>query len=97
MKNMFQTLKPQLEWGAWLAQSVKHLTSAQVHAVHEFETRVGLCAASLEPGAFSGFCVSLSFCPSPTLTLSLSKINKTLRKIFGRISTKFKSSPLSRV
>ena len=35
---------------------------------HEFEP----CADSSEPGAFLGFCVSFSLCPSPTRALSLS-------------------------
>ena len=46
--------------------------------VHEFEPHIGLCADSLEPGSCFRFCVTLSLCPSPTcsLSLSLSKINK---------------------
>ena len=65
-------------WGAWVAQSVQHPTSAQV-TIPQF---VGLslvsgCADSSEPGACFGFRVSLSLCSSPThaLSLSLSKIN----------------------
>ena len=67
-----------------MAQSVKHLTLAQVHdlAVCEFEPRVGLWADSSEPGARFGFCVSLSLCLSPACALSLpfSKTNKGLKK-----------------
>ena len=64
--------------GPWVAQSVKHLTSAQVIdiTVHGFEPRDGLWAESSEPGACFGFRVSLSLCPSPARTLSLSKISK---------------------
>ena len=42
--------------------------------VHVFESRVGLCADSSEPGACFGFRVSLSLslCPSPARTQSLS-------------------------
>ena len=47
---------------------------------HEFEPCVGLCADSSEPGACCGFCVSLSLCPSPAHALSLSKINKNVKK-----------------
>ena len=83
-------LKNKIARGAWLAQSVERLTSAQVmilHAVRGFEPHIQLCADS---SACFGFCVSLSVCPSPTcvrmcalslsvslsLSLSLSKINK---------------------
>ena len=40
--------------------------------VCEFEPHVGLCADSSEPGACFRFCVSVSLCPVPTHTLSLS-------------------------
>ena len=40
--------------------------------VREFEPRMGLCVDSSEPGACFGFCGSLSLCPSPAHTLSLS-------------------------
>ena len=40
--------------------------------VCEFKPCVGLCADSSEPGAYLGFCVFLSLCPSPTHTLSVS-------------------------
>ena len=61
--------------GAWVAQSVKRPTSAQV-TVREFEPRVGLWADGSEPGACFRVCVSLSLCPSPVHALSVSKINK---------------------
>ena len=53
-----------------MAQSVKCPTSAQVMITPcvKFEPRVGLCADSLEPALDS-------------LSLSLSKINKMLKKI----------------
>ena len=58
-----------------MAQSVKHLTSAQVMTlVCEFEPRVGLCADNSEPGACLGFCVPLP--PRPSPACALSKINK---------------------
>ena len=60
-----------------VAQSLKRRTSAQVMmSQSEFEPCIGLCADSSEPGARSGFCVSLSLCPSPTHTLSLSVSQK---------------------
>ena len=60
-----------------MAQSVKPLTSAQVMtSVCELEPCFGLCADSLEPGAWFGFCVSLSLYPSLTSALSLSLKNK---------------------
>ena len=72
-------------WGAWVAQSVKRLTLAQV-MISRF---VGLSPAlgfvvtarSLEPASDSVF---LFLCPSPAHTLSLcvSKINKTLKTFF---------------
>ena len=59
--------------GAWVAQSVERLTLGSGHdlAVSEFESRVGVCADSSEPGACFRFCVSLCLCPSPAGTLSL--------------------------
>ena len=73
-----------------MAQSVERPTSAQDFSsghdltVREFEPRVRLCADSSEPGAYFGFCVSPSLCPSPAhaLSLSVSKINKNIKKIF---------------
>ena len=50
-------------------------------SVREFEPHVGLCADSSEPGARFGFCVSLSLCPCPALTLSLkNKIKNNIKK-----------------
>ena len=67
--------------GAWVAQSVKRLTLGSGHdlAVSEFESRVGVCADSSEPGACFRFCVSLSLCPSPARALSLSKMSITAK------------------
>ena len=73
-------------WGAWVAQSVEHPTSAQVmiSQLMSSSPAIGLCADSSEPGACFRFCVSLSLCPSlayaVSLSLSLSRINKTLKK-----------------
>ena len=67
--------------GAWVAQSVKRLTSGQVTAqvmISRFaslSTALG-CAGSSEPGACFRFCVSLSLSAPPTLALSLSKMYK---------------------
>ena len=65
--------KNEASWGAWLAQSVGQLTSAQVMILQSVSSspRIGLCADSTEPGACFGFCVSLSLCSSPTFALSL--------------------------
>ena len=54
-----------------------NFTSGHDLTVHGFEPLTGLWADSSEPGACFRFCVSLSFCPSPThaLSLCLSKIN----------------------
>ena len=57
-----------------MAQSGKCPTSAQVMiSVREFEPHIGLCADSLGPGTCFGFRVSLSLCPCPIHTLSLSQ------------------------
>ena len=70
--NMWPILKLRIR-GAWVAQSVEHPTgSGHDLTVREFEPRVGLCADSSEPGACFGFCVSLSLCPFPAHTPSLS-------------------------
>ena len=45
-----------------------------------FELHVRLCADSSEPEACFRFCFSLSLCPYPTCALSLSKINKHIKK-----------------
>ena len=64
-------------------QLVKRLTldlsSGHDLTVGEFEPFLGLCADSSEPGACLGFCVSLSLCPSPHLSL---KDKYTLKNIF---------------
>ena len=71
---------------AWVAQSVKHLTSAQVMILWFMSSSPALgsvlTAQSLEPASDS---VSpLSLCPSPAhavfLSLCLTKINKMLKK-----------------
>ena len=66
--------------GAWLAQLVKHLTldlsSGHHLTVRGMETRVGLCADSVEPAWDS---LSLYPCPFPARVLSLSQ-NKKDRK-----------------
>ena len=66
-------------WGAWLAQSVKRLTSAQV-MISQFVSSSPasgsvLIAQSLEPASDSG---SPALCAPPLLilSLSLSNINK---------------------
>ena len=65
--------------GAWVAQSVKQLTSAQVTISRSMSSSPAsgsvLTAQSLEPVSDS---VSLSLGPSPVhaLSLSVSKINK---------------------
>ena len=73
--------------GAWVAQSVKCTTWAQVIISWSVNASPALCsvltAQSLEP--VSRFCVSLSLCPSPVLALShsfsLSKITLKTNKI----------------
>ena len=59
--------------GAWVAQSVKHLTPAQVTISRFMGSSLPLgsvlTAQSLEPASDS---VSISLCPSPAHTLSLS-------------------------
>ena len=75
-------LKWKAQRGTWVAQSIKHLTSAQVTiSVREFEPCLGLCADSSEPGACFRFCVSLSLCPSPAYLRCLSKMNKHLKNL----------------
>ena len=67
----------------WLRQLGTNFGSGHDLVVHEFEPHVGLCADSSKPRPCFGFCVSLSVCPSPlhTLSLSPSKINKHFEKI----------------
>ena len=59
---------------AWVAQLVKHLTldfgSGHDLRVHEIEPHIRLCTDSTEPAWDS---LSLSLCPSPAYSLSLSQ------------------------
>ena len=74
-----------MSWGAWVAQSVKRLTLAQVmiSRIMSSSPTSGsvLTAPSLESASDS---VSLSLCPSLaralSLSLSLSRMNKILKK-----------------
>ena len=73
-RQMF--LNHQETWGAWVAQSVKHLTLALVMISRFVSSNplIGLCADRSEPGVCFRFCVSLS--PSAGLhsvSLSLSQ------------------------
>ena len=63
---------------------VANYSSGHDLMVCEFEPSIRLCADSSEPGAYFGFCVSLSLCPFPScsLSLSLSKIINTKKKLF---------------
>ena len=65
--------------GAWVAQSVGHLTSAQVMISQFLNSSSAsgsvLTAQSLEPASDS-VSPSLSLCPSPAHALSLSLKNK---------------------
>ena len=75
----YSQLKNHIPRGAWVARWVKRPTSAQVTISRSVSSSPtsgsGLMAQSLEPASDS---VSLSLCPSPvhTLSLSVSKINK---------------------
>ena len=71
---LIRYLRSKINRGAWVAQLVKLLTSGLGHglSICEFEPCVGLYADSSEPGACFGFCVSVSFSPSPTCARSLS-------------------------
>ena len=68
------TLKMGYNWGPWVGQSVKRLTSAQIMISQLVSLSPGsgslLKAQSLEPASDS---VSLSLCPSPTRILFLSQ------------------------
>ena len=56
----------------WVAQSVKCPTSAQAIISSSVCSSPALGSVlTAEPGACFGFCVSLSFCPSPAHALSL--------------------------
>ena len=72
-------------WGAWVAQSVKHLTldfsSGHDLMVHEIEPHCGLCADSVEP-AWDSLSPSLSAPPMHTLSLKINKLKKTGIKLY---------------
>ena len=74
----------------WRSRLSVRLQPGHDLAVHEFEPRVRLWADGSEPGACFRFCVSLSLCPSPVhaLSLSVSKINKNVKKKFRNVPTK---------
>ena len=76
LRGVEVTLKRLSLRGAWVAQSVKRPTSAQVMILRFVGSSPALgsvlTAQSLEPASD---CVSLSLCP-PLLMLCLSKINK---------------------
>ena len=67
--------------GAWVAQW--DFGSGPDLLVCEFKLHIRLYAVSSEPGACFGFCVSLSLCPFPALTLSpsVSKIKIKEKKL----------------
>ena len=77
-----------IQWGAWVAQSVKSLTSAQVMISQFMSSSPAsgsvLTAHSLEPASDSGS-PSLSALPPHSLALSLSLKNK--HKIITIISS----------
>ena len=65
-----------------MAQPVERLTSVQV-VISRFvgsSPRVGLCADSLEPGACFGVCDRLFLSPSLARSLSISEINRNIKK-----------------
>ena len=73
--SVFTVLHMTFTWGTWVAQSVKRPTSAQVMIPVSSSPALGSAKTqSLEPASDS---VSVSLCPSPTCSpsLSLSKIN----------------------
>ena len=78
------------EGGAWVAQSVKCPTSAQVMISWFVSSSPSsgsvLTAQSLESASDS---VSPSLSAPPVLTLSVSKINETLKKKFFLMGTEF--------
>ena len=69
-------------WCTWVAQSVKHLPSAQVRISGSWD------GAHIRLPTQQGLCFSLSLCLPPqlvfSLSLSLSQINKPILKIFKR-------------
>ena len=94
---LFLSLKNKQPLG-YLGGSVSYISdfgSGHDLTVRGFQPHIRLCADGSEPEVFFGFCVSLSLCPTPTCTLplSLSKINKHLKKILEMCS---KSSKLLR-
>ena len=62
--------------------SASDLSWGHHHSGYELEPRVPLCADSSEPGACFSSCVSLSLCPSPAHTLSLSKLNEITKSLW---------------
>ena len=84
-----------IKWyrGTWVAQSVKHRTSAQVmisQFVSSSPASGSVLTACSEPGACFGFCVSFSLCPSLlTLFLSVSQkyinVKKKLNSQFAKV------------
>ena len=82
-----QVLESQCWRGAWVAQSVERPTSAQV-MISQFvgsslTTGSVLTARRLEPASD---CVSLSLCPSPARSLSLSLSQKETLKTKFRLA-----------
>ncbi|KAF0886135.1 FN3C1 protein, partial [Crocuta crocuta] len=78
-----QVILTVISMGAWVAQSVKCLTSIQVmisQFVGSSPASGSVLMAILEPGACFGFFVSLSLTLPCSHCLSLSEINKTLKK-----------------
>ena len=85
---LFWYNRKEWKWGTWVAQSIKHPTSAQVMifcsghdlTVHGFKPHVGLHANGAEP-AWDSLSSLDSLSPPPLLALSVSlKINKLLKK-----------------
>ena len=66
--------------GAWVAQLVKHSTSAQVMISQFVSSSPAFCADSSQPGACFGVCASLSLSAPLLLILCISKINKHKKK-----------------
>ena len=74
-------LKKSEYWGTWVAQSVKHPTSAQI-MISQFMSLSPMWSSVLiawSLGPASVLCLPLSLCFFPTCALSLSKINKHLK------------------
>ena len=85
MKGQYSSLRKEMGLrnrpgaSGWFSHWSILLRSGHDLMVCKFEPRIGLCADSSEPAACFGFCVCLSFCPSPPLTL-LIKIKKLKKK-----------------